>query len=84
MKKIFILVAFIGFSAYSFCQDIFEPQPLWFTFRDSFGVTHLRDTLKYDYFPQKRFIVGWQWGQHPRITSEILSDMFQTTYNWGW
>jgi hypothetical protein len=36
-------------------------------FKDNQGVQRT-DSLKYQYFPSDFFVIGWQWGQHPRIS----------------
>lgn len=48
-------------------------------FKDNQGVQRT-DSLKYQYFPSDFFVIGWQWGQHPRISQELTSNMYQTTY----
>ncbi len=61
-------------------QDIIDPQPLQMTFRSRFSGLDTTGILSTKYFPQDKFIMGWQWGQNPRITAELSSNMYQCQY----
>ena len=80
MKKIIIATIVVLFGINLNSQTILNPEPLKFNFTDYQGAYHQNTPLQYQYFPQEKFIVGWQWGQHPRLTSELKSNMYQTTY----
>ena len=41
------------------------PKSMILNFKDNQGVQRT-DSLKYQYFPSDFFVIGWQWGQHPR------------------
>jgi hypothetical protein len=80
MKPILLLTAILLIAASNlFAQNIIDPKPLILNFKDCNGVNRT-DSLKYSYFPQDHFILGWQWGQHPKISNEMNSNMYQTTY----
>lgn len=53
-------------------QNIIDPPPLLFNFKDNAGIPHFNSSLSHSYFPLDKFIMGWQWGQHPRVTQELI------------
>ncbi len=89
MKKIIIIVALLLYSIGIHAQynNNIDPKHMVFNFKDNAGVQHYQDSLKYSYFPQTKFIIGWQWGEHPKITREMHSNMGQTsntTLDFSW
>lgn len=78
MKKYIILYCFILVSiAYS--QDISDPSPLMFDFRNPNTGTMVNDSMTTEYFPNDEFVIGWQWGAHPKISEELQTNMAQST-----
>ena len=70
MKKIlFCMFLLIQISLYG--QNIIDPGALSFQYNGSSA--NLSPTL----FPQNNFIIGWQWGDNPRVSYEISSNMYQ-------
>ncbi|MBM2816935.1 MAG: hypothetical protein HW421_3697 [Ignavibacteria bacterium] len=87
MKKLLVLtIAIIFLSSFLYSQDI-EPSPLSLSFTDANGQNNQSGTFSADKFPQKNFILTWQWaanfGDNPAERIEKITDQLfmNTTQN---
>jgi hypothetical protein len=74
MKKYILIVAVILIASNLYSQDK-EPQALYFKMPSSNAI----DTFNVSNYPQTNFMLGWQWGGHPRMTEALKMN---TNENW--
>ncbi len=73
--KYFLMILFFLIALTLNAQDIIDPQPLLFDFKDNVGTMHNDAELKPEYFLQENFIIGWQWGSVLKTVDELNTNM---------
>lgn len=75
MKKYILLISLMGF--FTLQSQNGNPLPLKFDFKTAEGIQKTNEELKYEYFPNDEFIIGWQWGGNPKIAQELQTNFIQ-------
>ncbi len=74
MKILVIII--ITINIYSYSQDNLNIQPLLFNYNGNTNTILTEEGLDID----NPFIIGWQWGGHPRVAKALYTNMIQTQY----
>ncbi|MGE5480562.1 MAG: hypothetical protein ACM3U1_09085 [Chloroflexota bacterium] len=78
MRKISILIALLSIATHSLFSQDRAPSPLRFNYQYEERFYH--DTvLSQEVFKQKKFVLGSQWGMHPRVARALKMNV-----NQGW